>query len=523
MSADKVDVDKIFARVKARHETDTSDGDQRKKRKQVDILIQETKKAVELFHAPDGKVYADVVIGGHRETWPIRNRTFQRMVLRIFYEKMNSAPSADVVRAACDLLEAKALFDGPERIVGVRVVGHGDIIYIDLADTDWRAVEISAYGWRIVDHPPVRFRRASGMRPLPAPEAGGSVMALRQFLNVGSDANFVLAVSVLLASMRPCGPYPVLALSGEQGSAKSTFTRIFRALIDPNTAGLRALPREDRDLFIAANNGHVLAFDNVSGLPAWISDAICRIATGGGFATRALFTDSEEMLFDAMRPFVLNGIEDVVERPDLADRAVLLTLEQIPETRRRPEKELWVDFEREQPLILGALFDAVAHGLRMLPQTKLDTLPRLADFALWATACETALWPTGTFLAAYTGNRDEAVDSVIDADPVALAVRAFMASRTDWTGTASDLLAELGDEKQRKAKLWPDSPRALSGRLRRAATPLRKVGVEIAFGREGHSRTRTIRISINRAPHRRGRDYHRPHRPHRPRPSLTTV
>jgi hypothetical protein len=322
-------------------------------------------------------------------------------------------------------------------------------------------------------------------------------MALRQFLNVGSDANFVLAVSVLLAAMRPCGPYPVLALSGEQGSAKSTFTRIIRALIDPNTAALRALPREDRDLFIAANNGHVLAFDNVSGLPAWISDAICRIATGGGFATRALFTDSEEMLFDAMRPFVLNGIEDVVERPDLADRAVLLTLEQIPETKRRPEKELWAEFEREQPLILGALFDAVAHGLRMLPKTKLDTLPRLADFALWATACETSLWPTGTFLAAYTGNRDEAVDSVIDADPVAIAVRAFMASRTDWTGTATDLLAELGDEKQRKAKLWPDSPRALSGRLRRAATPLRKVGVDIVFGREGHSRTRTICISVN--------------------------
>ena len=128
----------------------------------------------------------------------------------------------------------------------------------------------------------------------------------------------------------------IVVLSGEQGSAKSTFSAILRALLDPNTAPLRALPREDRDLFIAANNGHVLAFDNVSGLPAWISDTLCRLATGGGFAVRQLYTDQDEVLFDATRPVILNGIEDIVARPDLADRAVFLTLEPIPEERRRP-------------------------------------------------------------------------------------------------------------------------------------------------------------------------------------------
>jgi hypothetical protein len=127
------------------------------------------------------------------------------------------------------------------------------------------------------------------------------------------------------------GPYPVIVLSSEQGSAKSTFSAILRALLDPDTAPLRALPREDRDLFIAASNGHVLAFDNVSGLPAWISDTLCRLATGGGFAVRQLYTDRDEVLFDAARPVILNGIEDIVTRPDLADRAVFLTLEPIQE------------------------------------------------------------------------------------------------------------------------------------------------------------------------------------------------
>ena len=177
---------------------------------------------------------------------------------------------------------------------------------------------------------------------------------------------------------------------------------------------------------------------------------------------------------------------------------MFLTLEPIPEERRRPEAELWAAFEAERPRILGALLDAVVEGLRRLPETRLEKLPRMADFALWATACETALWPAGTFWSAYCGNRDEAVEGVIDADPIAAAVRAVMVTRTEWTGTASDLLgalAEAAGERVAKSKTWPDSPRALSGRLRRAATFLRKIGIEISFEREGRARTRTIVIT----------------------------
>jgi hypothetical protein len=372
-------------------------------------------------------------------------------------------------------------------------------LYLDLGDATWRAVEIDATGWRVIDNPPARFRRAAGMQPLPLPVPGGSVETLRSFLNVQSDNDFVLVVVWALAALRNRGPYPVIVLSGEQGSAKSTFSAILRALLDPNTAPLRALPREDRDLFIAASNGHVLAFDNVSGLPAWISDTLCRLATGGGFAVRPRYTDQDEVLFDAARPVILNGIEDIVARPDLADRAVFLTLEPIPEERRRPEAELWATFEAERPRILGVLLDAVVQGLRRLPETRLEKLPRMADFALWATACETALWPAGTFWSAYCGNRDEAVEGVIDADPIADTVRTMMTTRTEWTGTASDLLgalAEAAGERAAKSKTWPDSPRALAGRLRRAATFLRKIGIEIAFVKEGRARTRTIHITI---------------------------
>jgi hypothetical protein len=464
---------------------------------QADVLI-ELAQSAELFHTPDDAGFADLDINGHRETWPIRAKGFRRWLARRFYEETGGAPSSEALQSALNVIEAKAHFDAPERLVHIRVGGLDGRLYLDIGDETWRAVEIDATGWRVIDHPPVRFRRASGMKPMPIPAAGGSIETLRSFLNVQSDADFVLVVAWALACLRNRGPYPVIVLSGEQGSAKSTFSAILRALLDPNTAPLRALPREDRDLFIAASNGHVLAFDNVSGLPAWISDTLCRLATGGGFAVRQLYSDQDEVLFDAARPVILNGIEDIVTRPDLADRAVFLTLEPIPEERRRPEQELWAEFEAERPRILGVLLDAVARGLAELPQTKLDKLPRMADFALWATACETALWPSGTFWSAYSGNRDEAVEGVIDADPIASAVRALILARTEWTGTASELLgalAEMAGERIAKSKSWPDSPRALAGRLRRAATFLRKIGIDITFGREGRARTRIIHIT----------------------------
>jgi hypothetical protein len=322
----------------------------------------------------------------------------------------------------------------------------------------------------------------------------------RHFLNLASENDFVLVVAWLLGALRAGGPYPVLAIAGEQGSAKTVLSKLLRALIDPSVAPVRALPRDERELFIAASNGHVLAFDNLSGLPPWLSDTLCRLTSGGAFATRRLFTDQDEILFAAARPIILNGIEEVITRPDLADRAILLTLAPIAERQRRSETALWREFELARPRILGALLDAAAHGLQMLPQVRLRWLPRMADFALWVAACETGFRSEGAFEAAYSSNRRDAIENIVEADPVAARVREMMADREQWTGSASDLL-QVGINGGGNAMAawtrsgWPKSPRALAGRLRRAQTPLRALGIEIVFGREGRLGTRTIRIT----------------------------
>ena len=190
---------------------------------------------------------------------------------------------------------------------------------------------------------------------------------------------------------------------------------------------------------IAANNGYLLAFDNLSGLPTWLSDALCRLASGSSFAVRQLYTDDDEILFQAARPLLVNGIEDIISRADLADRGIFLTLQPIREHRRRSETELWREFELARPRILGALLEAAVHGLRAIGRVHLDRLPRMADFALWATACETALWPAGTVARAYAANCRAAIESIIEADPVAMCVRALMIDRTMWSGSASEL------------------------------------------------------------------------------------
>jgi hypothetical protein len=335
------------------------------------------------------------------------------------------------------------------------------------------------------------------MLPLPIPQRGGKIDSLRRFLNVRDDTDFVLAVAWLLAALRDVGPYPVLALLGVHGAAKSSFTTILRSLVDPNTSPLRALPREDRDLFIAASNSHVMAFDNVSGLPNWVSDTLCRLATGGGFAVRQLYTDQDEVLFDSCRPIILNGIEDFITRPDLADRTMFEALQAIPEKNRKASQQLMAEFERERPRLLGVLLDAVSCGLKRLPIVKLERLPRMADFAKWVTACEPALWPAGTFALAYDANRAEAVETVIEADAVATALRSFMADRLEWSGTASELLGTLSlhvPEQERRSKLWPTAPNKLTGSLRRQAPFLRQIGIRIDERRTGKTGTRTLYI-----------------------------
>jgi hypothetical protein len=377
------------------------------------------------------------------------------------------------------------------------VAGHEGRIYLDLVDKKWRVVEIDAEGWKLIDNAPVRFIRRRGMKALPVPVPGGSVETLAKYLNV-NRAEFVLAVTFVLAAMRPPGPYPVLVVTGEAGSAKSTLLRVLRALIDPNTTPLRGKPDNNKDVFIAANNSHLPTFDNLSELPPWLSDTLAMLATGGGFSSRELYSDDEEKLFEAARPIMLGGIENIVVRDDLADRSIYPHLKHIPEDQRQLDRVFWAAFNKDYPSILGALLDALAYGLRTLPSVRLTHLPRMADFYEFGIACEGALFEEGAFAEAYGNNRASATVDVIEADQVATAVETFLLRhRNGWDGSVTELLRLLNEQVEdavREGKEWPKAANKLVGRLQRAATPLRKTGIMIEVYH--HARTRRSMVSI---------------------------
>jgi hypothetical protein len=474
--------------------------DERTGRKSQATTLVELAEEAELFHTPDGKNFATVVVNGHHETLLLKGGAFRDWLSHRYYVSESTTPSSSALQDALSALSGKARFEGAEVETFSRVAGHGESIYLDLCDPDWRAVKITPEGWEVITAPPVKFRRARGMLSLPIPVPGGSADELRRFVNVSGDPDLTLLLSWLVSSFRPRGPYPALGLHGEQGSAKSTTARLLRSLIDPNAAPLRSEPREERDLMIAASNGWCVAFDNLSRMPMWLSDSLCRLATGGGFATRELYANDEETLFDAQRPVLLTGIEELATRPDLLDRAIILYLPTIPEERRRVESAFWREFEQARPRILGGLLDAVSVALRNESTVSLTRLPRMADFAVWATAAESGLGlPPGAFMAAYEGNRAAANDLALEASPVAPEVLRVMAGREAWTVTYTELLAELekvfGDSPKRPEG-WPKSPRGLAGELTRVAVNLRKAGVDVSpAGRQARNGRKRVRLT----------------------------
>src|SRR5271169_4266732 len=366
---------------------------------------------IEFFHDPDQHGWASLRVDSHWENHPIRSRPFQLFLLRSYYRDTGASPGAQAIRATQELFEAKALFDGEESPINLRVANHQGKLYLDLCDRAWRAVEIDREGWRIVDRPPPRFHRTRGSQPLPAPEHGGELDELRRFLNVDQQG-WTLIRAFLVAALRPGMPCPILVAKGEQGAGKTTACRIISALIDPRTGSLRGVPREVRDLTAAARNSWIVCFDNLSHLPDELADAACRLATGGGFGGRELYSDHDEAIFDATRPMVFNAIPDLgAARPDFLDRAVIVEFLDMKPELRRDEAQFWREFEEVRPRVLGALLDAATAGLRRLPTLALGDLPRMADFASWATACEAGVGiDSGEFLRIYEANRADARD-----------------------------------------------------------------------------------------------------------------
>jgi hypothetical protein len=453
------------------------------------------------FRSVDGRFHARVPVNGRHEILGLKSVDFREWLAESYLREHRELPPARSVQRVLGVLEARARSETDRPLVHVRVgcgpANEEPSDYLDLGDSSGRAIKICASGWSVVDRPKVHFRRPAGLLPLPVPSRDGSIELLRPFVNL-PKSDFLLLVGWMAAALRSCGPYPILAVHGEQGSAKSTLVKVVRGLIDPQAAPLLAEPRSTRDLMISAANGWLLAFDNMSVVPSWLSDSLCRVATGGGYATRMLFSNDEQNVIYVQRPMILNGIDEFVRRGDLADRSVFLHLPPFQKGTRREEREVWRSFRELQPRILGGLLDGLVGALRKIPSVEIEDLPRMADFARLGEAIGRALgWPAEAFLSAYQGNRKDAGTASIEESVLGRLVLRYvrLGGLVDFTLSPAEMLRTFSEDvlpRDAASIRWPKTPSAFSNEVRRLAPQLREHGLHVTFTRNANGRFITL-------------------------------
>jgi energy-coupling factor transporter ATP-binding protein EcfA2 len=442
------------------------------------MLVEFASIHFELLHDKNGDVYARDNLTG--EVRRLGGRQFKDRLIAGFYKQKEVAVRDQSLREALGTLQALGRYNGEPQAVHVRCAAHGGKYYLDLCEPgNSRAIELAAGHWRIVDTPPVLFVRGEAMQPLPTPVKGGSLARLWDTANVPENLR-ILVVAWLIDSMRPDTPYPGLELVGEQGSGKSTAAEALRRVIDPSSCNLRGAPKTVEDIFVAAGQNHVVAYENVSHLPGPMQDALCILSTGGGYSKRMLYSNDDEHVINVRRPWMLNGISIAVTQQDAVDRVISVECPVIEE--RQSSSRQWDEFESALPGILGGLLDTASKALGVLPSMKLPPAdrPRLVEFALLGMAvARSAGRDSAEFMDKFKELRAETVARTLDASPVAAAVVDMIeADPAGITQPVKAILNRLERYKPTGADAWPRSPKGLGDALRRAAPALRQMGIE---------------------------------------------
>jgi len=412
----------------------------------IEAIVDLARKTYRFFHFED-EAYVEVERRGHPEVLLIGEDTFRRLLRILVTKHLQIVALNEWLKNAIDQLAAHALEEGPEHPVFVRLAEHGGKVYLDLGDRNRTVIEVDADGWRVCAAPPVRFYRTKTMLPLAMPIAGGTIVDLKPFFSIDAD-DLLLLVGILVGFLNPDGPYPILQLIGGDGRGKTFFAHLILLLLDPTKVIGCAPPAKVEDLMLAAKQRRILFFDNLSDLVKWLSDAFCRLSTGGAIERRTLYRNAETTAVCAKRPIILTGIRDIViDFPDLSSRIIKIDLPKIEHRGR--EKDLLKAFDEARPKILGWLLDGISSALRRQADTKIDDLPRLADFCVWVQAAEPGLGlEPGGIVAAYRDARKAAVSELL-AGSFAQAVLTLADKGFDGTGKElMDALREQGAGKR---------------------------------------------------------------------------
>ncbi len=468
------------------------------------IVAMIEKLGVELFNDQHGEPYARFKVKSHFEVHKVKSESFRRWLSNILWKAQRKAPSNHALSSALNIIEAKACYDGEKYTLHNRVAWYGDAIWYDLGN--WKAVRVNGSGWEVVEDPPILFKRYQHHKQQVVPRytpAVGELNDIFKFVTITNGKDRLLYIASLICSFVPDIPHPIDILVGDQGTAKTTRSRVKKELVDPSHLDTQTVPKNTTEFVQMADHNWFFTLDNLTSLLDWLSDALCRVSTGDGFSKRQLYTDDEDVIYKFRRCACITGINLVATKPDLLDRSIIYELEPIPGDKRKTEKEFWEDFNAVKEQILGACFTLLSRAMDEYERVVIMGIPRMADFAIWGCAIARALGNTEKdFLEAYKSNIIAQNQEALEASPVATLMIVFMEgqeewkSQRKWEGSPTELLSELKRLAEAigidtKYKRFPKEPNWLWRCIKEVRTNLMAVG--IVASRDDTNRSSTER------------------------------
>jgi len=478
-----------------RREQQNGSNDRKTQSEKLMDIISGLRDELQFFHNELKEPFVQIAIEDRKEIWSCKSKMFKRWLAKIFWDTYQKSINNENLNATINIIESSACFDGDQYTLHNRTAWNDGAIWYDLADPKWRVVKITPEGWQIADTAPIIFRRYSHQQLQPEPMRDGSIKALLDFVNIQDEDQQILFLVWIVSCFIPDFPHPIPIIFGAQGSAKTVLAKLSRKVVDPSAIEVASFPKDVNELIQMLAHHSCIIFDNVSYLSNEISNALCKAVTGEGFSKREIYTVEEDVIFSFRRCLAINGISIAARNPDLLERGILFELDRVPPSKRKQEHEILDRFEIERPKIIGSIFDAVSNAMRIQPSVKLDSLPRMADFAVWGCAIAEAIGYTQQqFLDAYYRNISSQNEEILQDSLVATAILEFMSERDDWSGTPSQLLKELRAVAQNqevdvdKEREFPKAANVLSRRLNALKTNLADEDIELKHGAENKKR-----------------------------------
>jgi hypothetical protein len=468
-------------------------GGKKESQSTANALIELAVERCQFFLDERGDGYAILTDKNIQRTLKLRGKLFPRWLANTFYKTTGRAASKEALSTAILILEAKAGESDPRELFN-RFAMDDKTIYIDMADKRWRAVKVTADGWEILEKPTAMFRRYSHQQALPDPGAGGKLSDIHRHLAIKSNDDKYLLEAYLVACAFSNVPRPAITFYGPQGASKTTTARCIKAITDPSLLKSVDLGRSAAELAQNLDHHGVPCLDNLTSIPQWAADMLCRAITGGAFSKRELYSDDSDIILSFMRPIIITGINIPTHAPDLLDRLLLIELERVLPRKRMDEATFWARFDKDKPQLFGSLLDAMVGTLQHLPNIKLPRMARMADFTRIACAyAEYAGIGSKKMLAIIMRHASRQTEEVLAADAVATAIFDFIKEKESWTGTATELLRLLNNSAPKpRPHDWPTQPNLLTRKMNILRTTLNQAGVGFVTERRGRKSDRKL-------------------------------